>query len=144
MVTNTFSLSFWINHLSLVCWREIYTRNKVSQSSRPWLTVRLWSECLLLLLRVPSVTEWKAQGSLLVRLSFVRQFYTVFSSSLQKLQASSGLTKDTAEWRKWPILIFYDCLVAVPPCTGGQQPLDKLYSVADQYSTMGLKRLIDS
>lgn len=78
IVTNTFSLSFWINHLPLWCVRGRFTRETQS-GSRPWLTVRLWS-VFLLLLRVSAVSQWSTEGLL----SFVRQFYTVFSSSLQK------------------------------------------------------------
>ena len=62
------------------------------------LTVWLWSEFFCCC--STSLLDLRAQGLLLVQLSFERQFYTVFSSSLQKLQALTGLTKDIAVWQK--------------------------------------------
>lgn len=90
-----FSLSFGINHLSLACARTIYMTNTFAPpQQKVTLTVWLWSVVLPAVLLSGKITSL-----LLVLLSFVRRFYTVFSSSLQKLQAFSGLANNIILWQ---------------------------------------------
>lgn len=84
-----------------MCERDIYITDTLAHDRSPLQKriVLLWSEFFSL---YPS---GKVTGGCCCFL-FVRQFYTVFSSALLKQQAFSGLTNSTAEWQKWPELIF--------------------------------------
>lgn len=66
----------------------------------------------LTLLLVPTVSEWEAQGLLLVLLSFVRQIYTVFFLIFTETTSIFWLNRQHCWMTKVTDTYFYDSTVA--------------------------------